>query len=289
MPIIFRVIPLIFFLLVSLPHHPVSTLFDTFILKPMGMATVQSAIQIGSLALMGAVAVFTIRGMWAQPSLPLISLFVLTLLLSYFSDRYLIVNNIERIHFPQYAILAILLKLSITNDVIVFFTASFAGMVDEFLQYVMNPTRTSYLDFNDFVLNVLGAALGLLLFRVLIRTSPRQYLEYERKFTLGLAAVVSGAAGALAVGVMLHRIIPYMELKSNLGPLSFIEGKLYLVLSFVRQTEFWTVAFHGKKFHVLSLEEGLIVLGLLFLFYFIAFRWLLEQKNMSSSKFTGES
>jgi hypothetical protein len=88
---------------------------------------------------------------------------ILVVALMYVADHYLIVNNIERIHFPQYAMLALLLGLSLRNEMLIFFVTTFAGFVDEFLQFAMDPMKTNYLDFNDIVLNILGAAAGVVL------------------------------------------------------------------------------------------------------------------------------
>ena len=158
-------IPLLYFLAVSLPHHPFSYWLDDAFIRPVGYYSVQHMADVASWILLGVSAAFLIRIAFVHRwgALRHLSILLLLVALMYPTDYYLIVNNIERIHYPQYAMLALLLGLSLRNEMLIFFVTTFAGFVDEFLQFVMDPMKSNYFDFNDIVLNILGAAAGVVL------------------------------------------------------------------------------------------------------------------------------
>lgn len=86
-------------------------------------------------------------------------------------DRYLTFSTNEYVHYPQYAILAWLLARALDPDKTqwlvgrVLFWTTLMGMGDELLQYLWITTHYSdYLDFNDFLTNLVAAAAGMLLY-----------------------------------------------------------------------------------------------------------------------------
>ncbi len=86
-------------------------------------------------------------------------------------DRYLTFSINEYAHYPQYAALAWLLARALDPDrsrlrvAQVLFWATLLGMVDEVQQYVwIAPNYGMYLDFNDFFVNLVGAAAGVLVY-----------------------------------------------------------------------------------------------------------------------------
>lgn len=85
-------------------------------------------------------------------------------------DRFLLFKSVEYIHYPQYAILAALLIWCLDPGLTkicagrVLFWATVLGISDELHQYVhLAKSYGDYLDFNDFFLNLQGAAAGVLL------------------------------------------------------------------------------------------------------------------------------
>mgnify|MGYP003969159717 CR=1 FL=1 len=88
----------------------------------------------------------------------------------YGANRLLVFSPNEYAHYPQYALLAVLLviwrdphreKWPIGNLI---FWGTALGVADELMQYFfICPSYGDYLDFNDFLLNELGIAAGLLL------------------------------------------------------------------------------------------------------------------------------
>jgi len=88
----------------------------------------------------------------------------------YGANRLLVFSPNEYVHYPQYALLAVLLviwrdphreKWPIGNLI---FWGTALGIADELMQYFfICPSYGDYLDFNDFLLNELGIVAGLLL------------------------------------------------------------------------------------------------------------------------------
>ncbi|MEX2500284.1 MAG: hypothetical protein WD397_15560 [Wenzhouxiangellaceae bacterium] len=86
-------------------------------------------------------------------------------------DRFLIYSFAEYLHYPQYALLAwMLARLHDPNRTAfavgpVLLAVTVLGIADEVLQYTwITVSYSNYLDFNDFLLNLLGGAAGLLLY-----------------------------------------------------------------------------------------------------------------------------
>ena len=87
------------------------------------------------------------------------------------TSRFLLFHPNEYIHYPQYAILAVLLALCIDPDrrkvpwVRILFWTTLMGVLDEMNQYFyLCKIHGDYLDFNDMLMNLQGAQAGLLLF-----------------------------------------------------------------------------------------------------------------------------
>lgn len=92
--------------------------------------------------------------------------FVFCLLSMFVSLNMLIIVNIEIIHFIQYAFLAILLFPLSKKFFATIVLVTFLGAIDEAYQYYfLSPDRTNYYDFNDVILNLLGAAMGMIFLR----------------------------------------------------------------------------------------------------------------------------
>lgn len=272
-----RLLPLIYFLIVSFPHHYVSYLYDKYVLVPLGMDAVQYYADIGSAALLVLVLLFAVRLIVIQKrdSWKHLLLWAATIVLMILADRYLVVNNIERIHFPQYAMLAILLMLTLHDSGLVFFVTCFAGFVDEFQQYVTNPNHTNYLDFNDIVLNILGAALGLFVMLSLFKAKHRETSQFEKsvsQYTLGAAALTASMIGLLMI---FGRLVPYAHvLRGERHVVGIVDGKLSFILSFQHNESFWTLADNGKSFHEMTAGEGIAVVLLLIIVLRFMIRWI---------------
>jgi VanZ family protein len=175
------------------------------------------------------------------------------------ADALLISTNVERVHYPQYALLALLLRWAWRDDLFVLVCCTLGGVLDELLQYVLMPHYTRYLDFNDFVLNLLGAALGLLLFPLLFGERGRPVPAAARRGLLGGAAAVLLLAAAAWAGGLLVAFAPP---RGDACPVfAMVDGLPRMTLSFVRPEGFWSRTGFGRAYHILTPVQGLLVLG----------------------------
>lgn len=92
---------------------------------------------------------------------PVITLAALTVA----AQQLLLVSNVELIHFPQFGLLAALLLAAGLNPEAAWLMASGAGVLDEVYQHLVIYAGVpgTYLDFNDMVLNAIGAAWPVVL------------------------------------------------------------------------------------------------------------------------------
>lgn len=98
-------------------------------------------------------------------------LWLVWLFCAFLIDRYLTFSTNEYAHYPQYAMLAWLVARAMDPDKTrwvvgrVLFWTTLMGMGDELLQYLWTTTSYSdYLDFNDFLTNLVAASAGMLLY-----------------------------------------------------------------------------------------------------------------------------
>jgi hypothetical protein len=140
----------------------------------------------------------------------------------------IVVNGIEAIHYPQYALMAGLLVRAGLGLERSWIAATALGAVDEIWQWQTLPRAVpGYLDWNDILLNAVGGALGLL---VVIRLRRAPALE-------ALLPMV-GVAGAVAIA----------------GLIASVSGPL-VELPFYRQTP------GGRWFHLMSPFEAVVCLS----------------------------
>ncbi len=99
------------------------------------------------------------------------AMWLLWLLCVVLIDQFLTFSTNEYAHYPQYALLAWLMARTLDAQRShwlvgrVLFWTTFMGMGDELLQYLWITTSYSdYLDFNDFLTNLVAAAAGMLLY-----------------------------------------------------------------------------------------------------------------------------
>jgi hypothetical protein len=282
-----RILPLGYFLAVSLPHYPVSDWIDKTILIPYGFQVVQRSGDILAVLMFVIILACSLKvvRVYEKYAIRHFLIWFLLLILMVTADRILIVNNIERIHFPQYAVLSLILGLSLKNEMLIFFTSSFAGFVDEFMQYIMDPNRGNYLDFNDIVFNMLGAALGVALLMSLRTPITGEVQKYEKRFQIVFETMVTALVILVVVTFVLGRFVPVAEQVKPRNILSMIDGKLSFILSFERHDQFWQRSpAHGKAFHVLSPFEGLSILFLLSGLTWWSTRWLKRDQRRFEKK-----
>ena len=115
----------------------------------------------------------------------------------------IVVNGIEAIHYPQFALMAWLLIRSGVGLERAWLTTTALGAFDEVWQWQTLPRAVpGYLDWNDIVLNAIGAALGLL---VVVRLRGAVLDDRVLPIRVLGAAVAVAAVVALMAGPVIER------------------------------------------------------------------------------------
>lgn len=138
-------------------HKPISDLCDA-VFELLGRATYEAASLMAIFALCAVGAVALTRGRRPDGT-TWIALAVLTVP-TICAARWLLVSNIELIHLPQFGVVAALLLWGGFSPLAAWALASTAGILDEVYQHLVIYAATphTYLDFNDMLLNAIGAA-----------------------------------------------------------------------------------------------------------------------------------
>jgi len=264
-----------YFVLVVVSHESVSLLYLE-IFKRFGRSTMETSMHLGSTVMGVAVlgACLFVLNRRKRLSLQILLLWAGMALCIILADVFFVVTNIERIHYIQYALLSILIRTIVSDDYFALFLTVLAGIADEAVQYLWAPEYTRYLDFNDFVFNLLGGLLGILLYLT--------FFSENRPVSRGLVrtkVAVYGAVGLvlalLCAAMWAGRIIPCDPRDKGFHVIDKREGRTVFVLSFVKHPDFWSVTDYGTRYHVLSPVEGTALLGVLLL----GCRFLLKERR----------
>lgn len=183
------------------------------------------------------------------------------------ANRFLLFSPNEYAHYPQYALMAILLVLCLDPGLLkwpvgtIIFWGTTIGIADELLQYLfICPSYGNYLDFNDFLLNQLGVAAGLLLvygFREQ-KTDIGPLLPFYKTWGFRTVVVVLAAVLVFALWDRLKITPP-----KNIPPGGFYEtnGKTRFFLE--RKPGImgaWNRLPDGRAYYVLSPAQGTFLL-----------------------------
>jgi hypothetical protein len=163
---------LVYYVTVCLAHLQFSLWLvrgrDTFLGRMAFSELVPYVAMAGGAALLGWIAWQLRRS--ARPGLTA-GMWMLWLASAVMIDQWLTFSTNEYAHYPQYALLAWLVARTLDPQcrrwVVgrVLFWTTLMGMGDELLQYLWITTSYSdYLDFNDFLTNLVAAAAGMLLY-----------------------------------------------------------------------------------------------------------------------------
>jgi len=229
--------------MVILPHEEVGLFIMSFLEKRPRAEMTQIVLGMG----IGLISLLSIPFWIRVPKHPqrnaillFLGIAILFVILTY---KYLFILPTETAHFPQYAMMAILLfPLTWRIDETLIW-ATIIGAIDEGYQYyILSPERTNYFDFNDVLTDLLGAALGLIFLWAFLRNEIKQPRPLIR----------SSAWKALGVFTVLIVL------------LYFFGGNTIASIIREPETEFWTTLRNGVRFHVLRPFPGLaIILALL--------------------------
>lgn len=184
--------------------------------------------------------------------------FLITILAMILALFTMMVVNMEAIHYLQYAILAVLIFPLVQRYEDAFIGATILGMVDEMYQYlVLNPSF-KYFDFNDIILNMLGAGAGLVVMAVVSSPESRN----PRKGYRSSSAFFIGIIILLGIIFSANFMVSFFPVSAN------HEGWHWF--SLYRQNlpdPYWTYLYENRYYHILRPWEGIMVMSVLTIFY----------------------
>ena len=164
----------------------------------------------------------------------------------------LFVINIEMVHFPQYALFAILVFPLIGNYTATLIWSTLAGAVDEAYQYFyLAPTDTTYFDFNDVVTNLVGAVFGLLF---LSGMNVKEYTTFQIK-----KSSIWFGIGSIVLTVLVLHLLGYLSIYPN-------DDRPFHILR-EWPSGFWSKARFDVTFHIIRPLEGVVLTILLWVFF----------------------
>jgi len=248
-----------YFILVVLPHLQVG-LFFQWLFSHFTRSQYQLGVLSGFVLLFLVLCLVLLRGMIVSRRVaPVLVYLGITFVLTAVSFKLLVIHNIELIHLPQYTLLAVLIfPLARRFGDTVFWT-TLLGAVDEAYQYfILAPERTMQYDFNDIILNLLGAAFGvILLFACGVSPEPcKKRALYANPVLLTLLGLAAGIVIMFQTGLL--TLYPPQDGQPVLG-----------VIVKELPKGFWSHISHlNAHYHIVLPLEGLILTGLLLALYY---------------------
>ena len=152
------------------------------------------------LGVVGVVAVLARRARGAPARAPTVALWGALLAIAVGCHGTLVTIDIEVIHYPQYALVAVLLATALDADrqrrwlLEVVLISALLSVIDEAWQYFHSMKPAQYFDFNDLVLNQIGTLAGLLWYYGFPRGGRLEATRRRRLLAAMLALVALCAA-----------------------------------------------------------------------------------------------
>ncbi len=166
--------------------------------------------------------------------------------------EFLFVVNIEFVHFPQYAVFAVLLFPLIGNYKSTMVWATLAGMIDEAYQYFyLAPMDTAHYDFNDVLTNLVGVVFGLLLLRSMNVAEHSTFKLSKATFWYGIGAIILVVGGLHLADIL--SIYPS-------------EDHEYHIIRKIPD-QFWSKIHPNVTYHIVKPIEGIGLTCLLWVFF----------------------
>ena len=258
-PILNAGVVLAYALVVILPHDFVGRFLVSFIAH-LPRAEMDRVVLGTGLALLGLTAIPFLLRLRHHPDLkPILAYLILTLGLVVLTYLMLFVLPTEIAHFPQYALMAILLFPFTWRFGETLFFATLIGAIDEGYQYFyLAPELTGYYDWNDVISDLLGAALGLIYLWTFLKTPLTQKpLAWRRSPAFIASGSLLGVGVLLSCSNLLHLTMPADPATSG------------ILMEQIPIEAFWTVSDvpGTPRFHIVRTWEGLLILGGLFWLY----------------------
>jgi hypothetical protein len=172
-------------------HLPITDFCD-WLATSYGFAEYDRAVRAGFVVLgLGAYAAIWLRAGTHRVAFGLAATVLLALTIA--AHKLIVVNAVENIHYPQYALLMVLLTYGLGDLELSWIAATTLGAIDEGYQALALPRGApDYFDWNDVVLNGIGAAFGALAMLAFMRSAVRR--PSDRFWNTKWATLTSGLA-----------------------------------------------------------------------------------------------
>jgi len=237
--------------------HDVFVNFSVAVMNSMTLPTYQKVVAVGLIVFtvgLVAMVVNVLRQRQLQPHFAVFLVSIVVLLAVHFFV--LTEMNIEFIHAIMYGILAALLFPLIGR----FGAAAIVGLpvmlLDEWYQHViLFPQYTTLFEFNDVVLDLLGAGLFVSILGVLGIKSRTKFIPFWKRVEVWICV---GFAISTASLIATCIVVPYS--------VDSCENTWLILNKLPEHTAFWYV--HptiGSTLHVLKPVEGIVVIFVLFI------------------------
>jgi len=242
-----------YFIAVVLPHKKFGTFLNTKVFRGITRAEYNHIVLSCALVVLLIFCAILFKKIYEHASRNIIlSYLLVNVIFASLVMRYLFVINIEVIHYPQYALFAILCFPLFNNYHHTLMWTTIAGAIDEAYQYFyLAPKDTFYYDMNDVITNLIGAVFGLL-FLWSINIPERNSVPFLKSSGFyGFAAIVTLIIVLNLIGILSiypSDDTPYQLLRK------WPEG-------------FWTNANHGVIYHITRPLEGAIITMALWALY----------------------
>lgn len=183
-------------------------------------------------------------------------------------------HQVEIIHLIQYSAVAILLGYNIDPKKklfavgLILFISTTLGVIDELLQFYIVAPGQKYLDFNDFIVNVLGSISGTLLYYGF--TDPPENLTQPRKpfyktFRFGFLVIVFSLIILFMMTDTIQISPPY---NIQRGGIQYVDGQLTVFMERIPgKLGSWQKHFVQGYYYAFNPQEGMLaVFGLCIIF-----------------------
>ena len=239
---------ILFYIASVLPHEIVGSIIGS-LFKNVSRAVYDRTLLIIVVVAITFYSIFIIRSLLknrARMNKGLLYL-VMTIALCAIAMRYLIVVNVEAVHFLQYGVLSVLVfHLVKRYDYTCWIILLLAFFDESYQHFFLTPNTFAYLDFNDIFLDQIGAGFGLSSLYCLNRQSGPS----NKRTKFGLILVY---ATLITTGLILY-VTGIMSIWPTPGePQAAIE-------IFQKPIEgFWTTVRKVHQFHIFRPLEGTLI------------------------------
>ena len=197
-----------------------------------------------------------------------LSLTLANLLMMWASYRLLVTYNIEFVHYFAYMAIAFVLLPVLRHLGETVVVVTLLGAIDEGYQYLVLNPKFEYYDFNDVLLNLIGAGTGVVTALMLGRGA----------IELRAMPLYASKAFWLALSVPLGFYLACQAGWAAVGPIENPDGgEVFALFRKAQGDGLWKEPYVGKFFHVVRPVEGSVLIYGLFLAYFLLHDYALNR------------